>query len=82
VVFIEQALRIANKEGRVGFIVPNKFIGNDYGGPLRKLLASGRHLIDLVDFRHLQVFENVSTYTSRPRLPSRRIWTGPRRAST
>jgi hypothetical protein len=63
VVFIEQALRIANKEGRVGFIVPNKFIGNDYGGPLRKLLASGRHLIDLVDFRHHQVFENVSTYT-------------------
>ena len=63
VVFVERALQLLNKEGRMGFILPHKFFQAKYGEPLRGLLAEGRHLGEVVHFGDQQVFAGASTYT-------------------
>jgi len=63
VVFVERALQLLNKSGRMGFILPHKFFQAKYGEPLRSLIAEGRHLGEVVHFGDQQVFPRASTYT-------------------
>jgi len=63
VVFVEKALSLLNKRGRMGFILPHKFFNAQYGESLRSLLARGKHLSHVVHFGDQQVFDGASTYT-------------------
>ena len=62
VVFVEKALSLLNKRGRLGFILPHKFFNAQYGEPVRSLLAKGRHLAHIVHFGDQQVFAGATTY--------------------
>jgi Eco57I restriction-modification methylase len=61
VVFVERGLSILNKNGRLGFILPHKFFNAQYGEPLRKVIADGKHLTEVVHFGDQQVFAGAST---------------------
>ncbi|MBN2554495.1 MAG: Eco57I restriction-modification methylase domain-containing protein [Anaerolineales bacterium] len=63
VVFVERALELLNNKGRMGYILPHKFFQSKYGEPLRKLIAVGKHLSEIVHFGDQQVFSGASTYT-------------------
>ena len=63
VVFIEKGLSLLNKNGLLGFIVPNKFFNTQYGEPIRNLIAEGKNLKKIVHFGYQQIFENATTYT-------------------
>jgi hypothetical protein len=63
VVFVEKGFSLLNKNGRLGYILPNKFLSTDYGLPLRSHLAKEYALDTLIDFGHSQVFESATTYT-------------------
>ena len=63
VVFVEHALSLLNSIGRLGYILPHKFFNAKYGQPLRKIIADGRHLTDVVHFGDQQVFTGATTYT-------------------
>jgi hypothetical protein len=63
VVFIEKGLGLLNKKGKLGFICPHKFFNAQYGAPLRRLLADGKHLAHVVHFSDQQVFDGATTYT-------------------
>ena len=63
VVFVERGLGLLNPNGRLGFILPNKFLNAQYGRSLREILSSGRHLSRLVHFGDQQIFLNATTYT-------------------
>jgi hypothetical protein len=63
VVFVEKGLSLLNKTGRLGFILPHKFFNAQYGEALRKLIADGRHLAEVVHFGDQQVFAEATTYT-------------------
>jgi hypothetical protein len=63
VVFVEKGLSLLNKSGRLGFILPSKFFATDYGEYLRKIIVENQALCRIVDFGHLQVFEQATTYT-------------------
>lgn len=63
VVFVEQALRLLNKSGRLGFILPHKFFNAKYGAALRGLVAGGKHLAKVIHFGDQQVFADATTYT-------------------
>ncbi len=62
--FIERALGLLKENGRLGVIVPHKFMTITAGRALRRLIAS-RHLLDeVVHFGALQVFgAGTSNYT-------------------
>jgi type I restriction-modification system DNA methylase subunit len=63
VVFVEKGLQLLNKNGRLGFILPHKFFNAQYGEPLRKVIANGHHLAEIIHFGDKQVFANATTYT-------------------
>ncbi|MDX9746713.1 MAG: N-6 DNA methylase [Syntrophales bacterium] len=63
VVFVERALQLLNKQGKMGYILPHKFFQAQYGEPLRNLIAGGKHLAGIVHFGDQQVFNGATTYT-------------------
>jgi type I restriction-modification system DNA methylase subunit len=62
-VFVEKGLSLLRTGGRLGYILPNKFLNSQVGANLRQLIADGQHLERLVHFGALQVFPTVTTYT-------------------
>lgn len=63
VVFVERAIQLLNERGLFGFILPHKFFQAEYGEELRKLIANGKFLREIVNFTDQQVFDEVTTYT-------------------
>jgi type I restriction-modification system DNA methylase subunit len=63
VVFVEKGLRLLNKAGRLGYILPHKFFNAKYGQPLRELVAKGKNLSEVIYFGDQQVFAGATTYT-------------------
>ncbi|MBM4032744.1 MAG: restriction endonuclease subunit M [Planctomycetes bacterium] len=61
--FLERVIQLLNGSGRVGYIVPNKFLTTDSGQTLRGLLSELRAVDGIVDFGHEQVFSRSTTYT-------------------
>jgi type I restriction-modification system DNA methylase subunit len=62
--FVEKALGLLKTDGLLGYIVPHKFFTIRSGKALRKLLAEGKHLVEITHFGILQVFGRArSTYT-------------------
>jgi type I restriction-modification system DNA methylase subunit len=68
-IFVERGLQLLRPQrgndqgGRLGFIVSRTFTETDSAEPLRRILADGGHLQEVVDFRDGLVFEGVSAYT-------------------
>jgi type I restriction-modification system DNA methylase subunit len=62
-VFVEKGLSLLSDHGHLGYILPHKFFNAQYGEPLRKLIADGGHLKNIVHFGDQQVFDNATTYT-------------------
>ena len=60
--FVELGNTFLKEHGRFGFIIPNKFVRANYGGPLRKFLTEQVQLERLVDFGDLPVFAEAVTY--------------------
>lgn len=62
--FIERSLSLLKPAGVLGYIVPNKFFKIMSGAALRKLIASGKYVSQIVDFGVNQVFGTErTTYT-------------------
>ena len=63
--FLERALSLARPTGRLGFIVPHKFMTIRSGQTLRGLVTRERALEEIVHFGAKQVFgTGISNYTS------------------
>jgi type I restriction-modification system DNA methylase subunit len=63
VVFVERARELLRPGGRMGYILPSKFLTTDYGEGLRSLLAEHQAVTGIVDFGHQQIFMGATTYT-------------------
>ena len=62
--FIERSVRLAKDTGRIGMIVPQKFMTIQSGRALRRLITGGRLLDEAVHFGAKQVFgTDASNYT-------------------
>jgi len=63
VIFVEKALSLLNKDGKLGYILPHKFFNAHYGESLRSLIAKGKHIEQIVHFGDQQIFEGATNYT-------------------
>lgn len=61
--FIERGLELLKDDGKLGFIVPSKFMKVGAGKMLRQTISSGNCLSDLTSFGANLVFSDKSTYT-------------------
>lgn len=61
--FIEQGLRLLKDDGRLGYIVPSKFLKVGAASKLRGIISSNKYLQTLVSFGANQIFKDKSTYT-------------------
>jgi type I restriction-modification system DNA methylase subunit len=61
--FVERGLHLLKPGGVLGFILPHKFFQAAYGQGLRKLIAQKNVLMEIINFRDNQIFEQASTYT-------------------
>ena len=62
--FIERALHLLKDQGKLGYIVPSKFMKVGAATKLRKLISDGKHVSALLSFGAFQVFSDKSTYSS------------------
>jgi type I restriction-modification system DNA methylase subunit len=62
-VFVEKGLSLLEGNGKLGYILPNKFLNSRVGENLRAILSEGKHLEKLVHFGALQIFQGATTYT-------------------
>ncbi len=62
-IFVEKGLSLLRPDGKVGYILPNKFLNSKVGENLRSLLSRGRHLERVIHFDAFQIFQGANTYT-------------------
>jgi type I restriction-modification system DNA methylase subunit len=62
-VFVEKGLSLLKGNGKLGYILPNKFLNSQVGENLRAILSEGKHLEKLIHFGALQIFQGATTYT-------------------
>ncbi|MCX6137071.1 MAG: N-6 DNA methylase [Ignavibacteriales bacterium] len=62
--FMEQGLRLLKKNGRLGFIIQNRFFKTDYGEAVRSWLIRNKAVAEIEDFRDIQIFAGRTTYTA------------------
>lgn len=61
--FFELGINILNKNGKLGYITPNNYFTSLAGVELRKYLSENKQITRILNFNHLKLFENASTYT-------------------
>ena len=61
--FVERSIDLLKNGGRLGYIIPHKFLISDAGECLRKIISNGKYLRELTHFGVLQVFPKSTTYT-------------------
>ena len=62
--FIEKAISLINDNGRLGFIIPNKFFITTAGENLRKHIAENISISKIIHFGETPVFPGFMTYTA------------------
>lgn len=63
ILFIKKGFDLINKDGKFGYIVPNKFFTTKYGSKIRYFLEKNHAMDGIIDFSANQIFENATTYT-------------------
>jgi len=59
VLFIERGLTLLNSYGYISYIVPDKWIAEDYGYKLREYFVNFKILKEIIDLRNLDIFKGV-----------------------
>ncbi len=62
-IFVEKGLELLNAHGKLGYILPNKFLNSQVGENLRAIISKGQHLDRLIHFGAFQIFPGATTYT-------------------
>jgi SOS regulatory protein LexA len=62
VCFIDKGLSLLSKNGKFGYIFPNKFLIANYAKKMRETLLNDYTIKEIIDVSECEVFENVSVY--------------------
>jgi len=62
--FIERAISLLNPNGRMGFVVQQRFFKADYGKKIREVISQGSLLSAIVDFTANDIFKGRMTYVA------------------
>ena len=60
--FIERGMSLLKPGGRFSYIVANRWLRADYGGPLREFVRDRATIEEIADFGELRVFRDAATF--------------------
>jgi len=63
VLFMERSFKLISGFGKVGFILPHKFMVSDFGEGIRAYLSENKSVESVIHFGSEMVFADASTYT-------------------
>lgn len=61
--FFELGMTLLKKDSRLGYITPNNYFTSLAGIELRNYFNKNKEITKILNFNHLRIFENASTYT-------------------
>jgi len=61
--FLEKGQALLNKNGLLGFIMPNKWLHAQMGQKARELFLKNKCIKQLINFKSYQIFQGVTNYT-------------------
>ena len=61
--FVELGLKLTHNNGIMGYIIPNSYFTSKSSTGLRRSLRNNQKIREIVDFKHLQIFQDATTYT-------------------
>jgi methylase of polypeptide subunit release factors len=64
IAFYELAISLLKSTGKCGYITPNTFFHTDTAKDLRNYFISHKNLIQITNYRHIQLFEDATTYSA------------------
>ena len=73
ILFIKRGYDLIKDNGRLGYILPNKFFTTNYGHKIREYLSENQCINKIIDFKTNQIFENATTYTCLLFLSNKKI---------
>ena len=62
VYFYERGLELLAPEGKLSYIVTNKWLRAGYGEPLRRFFTERAEIEEILDFGHAPIFEDADTF--------------------
>ena len=62
VYFYERGLELLAPDGKLSYIVTNKWLRAGYGEPLRRLFSERAEIEEILDFGHAPIFEDADTF--------------------
>jgi hypothetical protein len=71
--FFERGLKILKKDGQLNFITPNRYLSASYGEALREFLYNQTKINEIIDYSHVRVFKEASTYPVVTSLSYRKV---------
>ena len=64
IAFFEIGINMLNDTGRLAYITPNSYFNSIAGSEMRKVFIKEHYLEKILDFKHFQLFQGASTYTT------------------
>jgi len=63
ILFVKKGFDLLRDNGKLGYILPNKFFTTNYGYKIRKYIIENQCISKIIDFKTNQIFDNATTYT-------------------
>jgi len=60
--FFERGLKLLKENSPLSYITPNRYLSASYGEALREFLFKQTQVIEIIDYSHVRVFKEASTY--------------------
>lgn len=61
--FYERGIRFLKDGGKLGYITSDQFLVREYGQELRRYLLSNMDILQIIDFKDVEVFQDITIYT-------------------
>ena len=61
--FYERGIRFLKDGGKLGYITSDQYLVREYGQELRRYLLENMNILQIIDFKDVEVFQDITIYT-------------------
>ena len=61
--FYERGIRFLKEGGKLGYITSDQYLVREYGQELRRYLLKNMSILQIIDFKDVEVFQDITIYT-------------------